>query len=126
MFLPHYLARSLPLVARSLRRGVAVFFLLTLLLILTASVTLAACGRTVVDPVAGRDTPACGEASQPCRSLAYARERAAECHTTTRIFQIQGNLMTLADVVVPVQATGDHRTPEWLRPVFPFFGLLLK
>lgn len=126
MSLSRHRVDSLPFAARSLRRGMGVFLLLALLLILAASVALAACGRAVVDPAAGRDTPACGDASQPCRTLAFARQRAAECDTTTRIFQIQGNLMTLADVVVPVQAAGDHRTPVWLRPILPFFGQLLK
>lgn len=109
-----------------LRRGVAVFLLLALFLILTASLALASCGRAFVDPVSGRDTPTCGAEDQPCRSLAVAQERASGCDTVTRIFQIQGNFMTLADIVVPAQSAGDHRTPEWLRPIFPFFGQFLK
>lgn len=109
-----------------LRRGVAVFLLLALFLILTASLALASCGRAFVDPVSGRDTPTCGAEDQPCRSLAVARERASGCDSVTRIFQIQGNFMTVADIVVPAQSAGDHRTPEWLRPIFPFFGQFLK
>lgn len=98
--------------------------MLALLAVLTASTALATCGSTFVNSRSGRDSANCGTASAPCRTLAFARQRAQSCNVATRIFTVQGSSMTLVDVVLPPAGVGDHDTPLFLQPIFPHIGFL--
>ncbi|MBI3959912.1 MAG: hypothetical protein HY328_13960 [Chloroflexi bacterium] len=105
------------------------FLLLVLALMIWAalsSAVFATCGTTLVNIATGSDTPGCGTAASPCRTISWARQRAQSCSVVTRIFTVQGNSITLAEVVLPPAGTGDYNTPAWLRPIFPFFGFLLN
>jgi len=91
-----------------------------------SSAVLAVCGTTLVNASTGQDTANCGTANAPCRTINWARQRAQSCSVATRIFTVNRGTMTLAEVVLPPAGTGDHSTPAWISPIFPFFGFLLN
>lgn len=117
----------LPLPRPSARHRMLLPLLLALMIWSALSgVVLAACGTALVNITTGQDTATCGSAAVPCRTVEWARQRAQQCTTATRIFSVRGASMTLVEVVLPPSGTDDHNTPEWLRPLFPFFGFLLN
>lgn len=116
-----------PYFSRFFRRKALLPILLALIIWTALSnVVFAVCGTTLVNTSTGQDTPTCGTAAVPCRTVEWARQRAQQCTTVTRIFSVRGSSMTLVEVVLPPSGTNDHNTPEWLRPIFPFFGFLLN